>query len=180
MLRFVSDAFLLRCQRSASLPLRSMPFQPPACRIPLLWKDRPAACLRNSSHQIVFHLVAFERRRQKLIDLYHAIRRAVCNTKLQQDAVSHIQRGENNNQRYHNSAQSALPVSPHTHHLASRLNKEIRKPKKFFITQIRITESPEHPGPIPGSKISMSNEKPTTNGSFWHSSLHKIKAIAVS
>ena len=26
-----------------SLPLRIMPFQPPASRLPLLWEDRPAA-----------------------------------------------------------------------------------------------------------------------------------------
>src|SRR5580704_5590972 len=54
-----------------SLPLRSVPLQPPTRRIPLLRKDRPTARHRNRTHQVILHLIPFQRSRQKLVDLHH-------------------------------------------------------------------------------------------------------------
>ncbi len=78
-------------------------------------EDRPAARLLDGSHQVIFNLIALQRRRQKLVDIDYAIRRTVCDTKLQDDPVSHIQHGEQNQQRYYELAKSTLPV-PHQAH----------------------------------------------------------------
>src|SRR5579864_576032 len=55
---------------AASLPLRRMTRQPPACGMPFLWQQRPAAHHLSRPHEIVLHFVSFERRRQKLLYLY--------------------------------------------------------------------------------------------------------------
>ena len=89
-----------------------MAFQPPAWWIPLLWKDRSAARLLDCSHQIVFDFVALQRRRQKLVYLDDAIRRAMRDAKLQYESVPHIQCGEQNDQRHHKFAPSTFPF-PH-------------------------------------------------------------------
>jgi hypothetical protein len=44
------------------LPLRFVAFQPPASRIPLLWKDRPTARLLDRADQIIFNFIALQRR----------------------------------------------------------------------------------------------------------------------
>src|SRR5579863_4231186 len=103
-----------------------MAFEPPACRIPLLRKDRPATGLLNSSHQIVFNFVAFKRCRQKLIDLHCAVRGAMRDTNLDYDPVYCIQQCEQDKRRYYELAQSTLPV-PHHEDSPSGLDCGLKK-----------------------------------------------------
>ncbi len=123
-----------------------MPRQPPASRMSLLRKERPAARNRRRTHKIVLDLISLQRRRQQLIHLDHPVRSAVRDANPQHQPVPHIQQTGQDSQHHRESNQ---PLHPFTH-----------APK--YCTQTRVPGRAWHAAPTSREKISIAAPKPIT------------------
>ena len=94
------------------LPLRRMPLQPPARRMPLLWKERSAASRWDGPHEVVLHFVSLQRSRQKLIHLYRPERTAARHPNPQQHPIPHKQIDHQEGQHHQRAQQPSYPL-PH-------------------------------------------------------------------
>jgi hypothetical protein len=89
-----------------------MPPHPPACRLPPLGENRPAASLLIASHQIVLRLASLQRRSQKLVNLHRIERRSMRNSIPEYHPIPRIKQKKGNDQPNRNPSEIFLQ-SPH-------------------------------------------------------------------